>query len=100
MRAPAVQIRSIQQVDNSAFKIEWSDGRIEKFHLEKLQNACPCASCEERRGASETVAQASKELRAYRLFNVGRYALRVEFTSGCSAGIYTYEFLYGRGEQL
>lgn len=101
MKAPAVGVRGIRQVDNHSFEIEWSDGVRENFLLSKLQGECPCASCvdEETGERRASASSAASDVRARKLYSVGRYALRIEYTSGCSTGIYSYQFLYGRGRK-
>lgn len=91
--AAPVLIRKIWQKDNHNFSIEWSDGNINEYRLSKLQKNCPCAGCNvtNHRLSSEEVIQ--DNIRAIRINSVGRYALRIHFTSGCSKGIYSYEML-------
>ncbi len=87
MENSTVPARSIKQVDNYSFKIEWTDGVEGVFLLSYLQKNCPCASCKiEKRNLNE-------EVRAFRIVSVGAYALKVEFTSGCSKGIFSFTFL-------
>lgn len=81
-------IRNIQQKDNHTFFIEWSDGKKIDYRLDELQKKCPCAQCVEHGSLQKT-----KDVRATRIVNVGRYALRIQFTSGCSAGIYDFDML-------
>lgn len=88
-------IKKIWQADNTHFKIEWNDGKEQNFQLAALQKDCPCAGCVD----EETGQRRSKEmiidenLRAVRIFNVGRYALRIQFEKGCSNGIYSFNHL-------
>lgn len=88
-------IHKIAQRDSCTFSIEWSDGKIGQYRLSDLQKQCPCAGC-----VDETTGQrlAKKEqiddfVQAKRVVNVGRYALRIDFTSGCSSGIYSFDQL-------
>ncbi len=76
-------IKSIQQIDESRFKIIWIDKKEGVFHLADLQRACPCSRCETK---TRTV---DPEISAIKIESVGSYALRIDFTSGCSKGIYT-----------
>jgi len=85
--SPDFLISRIYQKDKATFAIEWGDGRIYDYTLPALQKCCPCARCR------ETGPHIDPDVRAVRLFNFGRYAMRIEFTSGCSRGIYTYAFL-------
>ncbi len=83
-----VLLRHIQQKDNHTFTVEWSDGKTRDYRLSDVQRHCPCAKC-----CSEKVLTVEEGVRANRIVSVGRYAMRIEFTSGCSAGIYDYEML-------
>ena len=86
-------VQSIQQVDKSRFKIIWTDGKEGVFHLAELQRLCPCSSCEKQKGIVE------QEMSAKKIVSVGNYALRIDFTAGCSKGIYTYAFLRKLGDK-
>lgn len=91
MKQTPILIKKINQLSNHAFSIEWSDGVINKYNLSTLQNRCPCAKC---LNANEKTPEKNlQDLRAKNIVNVGRYALRIQFTSGCSLGIYSYAFL-------
>lgn len=87
-------IQELVQLDNHTFAIQWSDGMRQEYRLSMLQSNCPCAQCHERRtdGIDPLV-------RATRIQGVGRYALRIAFTSGCSSGIYHYTHLRTIGEE-
>lgn len=81
-------VRSIQQKSNTTFAIQWTDGRVVHYSLSALQKRCPCAAC------SQNAGSVTKEVRARKICSVGRYAIQIDFTSGCSKGIYDYNFLY------
>jgi DUF971 family protein len=90
----AVCIKKIVQVNNFAFAIHWNDGMISEYRLSDLQKKCPCAACvDEATGARRPGAILKENVRAVTLSNVGRYALRIRFTDGCSNGIYSYDML-------
>lgn len=80
-------IQKLWQKAPEQFTIEWSDGKMTEYSLKELQRQCPCAGCVERKTAID------ENVEANRIFQVGRYALRIEFSSGCSSGIYSYEML-------
>jgi len=89
-------VRKIAQKDHQTFFIEWNDGVYQEFHLSDLQRRCPCAHCVDARSLdclwdSKSV---SDDVRAIAIRSVGRYALRIQFTSGCSKGIYRFDMLY------
>lgn len=81
------ELLRITQKDVYAFTIEWADGKIASYRLSDLQRQCTCARCREQPRAVD------EQVQAVRIVNVGRYALRVDFTSGCSKGIYSFAFL-------
>lgn len=96
---PQIAIRQIKQVDNYHFQIEWSDGVAKIYRLEDLQKRCPCAGCvDEATGERKSTASVvSQEVRAKAIQSVGRYALKIQFTSGCSTGLYDFSMLYDLG---
>lgn len=89
-----ILMKRIEQNDRKTFTITWSDGKMHSFTLDRLQHHCPCAGCQEK----EKIV--NREVSATRIVSVGRYALKVSFTSGCSAGIYDYSLLRKLGELL
>lgn len=90
-----ILIKDIRQTDNHHFAIDWSDGVQSIFKLSELQARCPCARCYDPETSKQrtTNAPIDPAVKAVRIYSAGRYALRIEFTSGCSKGIYSYSFL-------
>lgn len=95
MKNPPLLIRQIKQKDNYTFSIIWNDGKEQCFRLSTLQRLCPCAQCcDEQTGQRLNNPVGIKDdVRAFHIRNVGRYALKIYFTSGCSTGIYSFDFL-------
>lgn len=81
---------SIYQEDPLHFMIEWSDGKQSRIPLSRLQALCPCMRCQQSKLKS---FRKEEPVSAIRLYNYGRYALKVEFTSGCSRGVYPFSLL-------
>ena len=88
-------IRKIYQKDQYTFTIEWTDGKISNYRLSDLQKKCTCAQCrDETTGRSLIDPQSIDEaVQAMQIVSVGRYALRIDFTKGCSKGIYSFSML-------
>jgi ATP-binding protein involved in chromosome partitioning len=88
-------IKHLEQKDNHAFSIVWNDDKAQTFHLSELQKMCPCANCrDEQTGEILLDPQTVKsDVRALFIRSVGRYALQIQFTSGCSTGIYSFDML-------
>lgn len=97
MSSPAIFIKSIVQKDKEAFTITWSDGKSQDFFLAKLQAHCPCAECQRINELSQEKQGMQGNVRAYSIESVGRYAIRIRFTSGCSQGIYDFGRLRALG---
>lgn len=87
-------LKKIWQKDKHHFVIEWTDGLVGEYNLGDLEKRCPCALCSESKEA-----KVKQETSAIKIKSVGRYALRIQFTKGCSMGIYDYEFLYGLAKE-
>jgi ATP-binding protein involved in chromosome partitioning len=97
-------IKKIWQKDAYTFSIEWNDGAVYDYRLSHLQRLCPCAGCVDentgkRRSDGSTIPDT---LSATRIVSVGRYALKIDYKSGCSAGIYGFDMLkaYGKEQEV
>ncbi|SCA62428.1 Uncharacterized protein SCG7109_AA_00320 [Chlamydiales bacterium SCGC AG-110-M15] len=95
MLTEAISVLHIEQMDDCHFTIEWTDGKTQTFLLADIQKACPCARCvsEETGERVLDVNTVNDHLTAKRIRSVGRYALRIDFMTGCSAGIYSFDML-------
>lgn len=91
-------LKRIWQIDNSRFGIEWSDGNSKAYNLAALQRNCPCALCAESRSKRET--EETEDPSAIGIESVGRYAIKIRFTKGCSLGIYDFDLLYSLGKEF
>jgi DUF971 family protein len=95
MKNKSLQVKHIEQKDNYTFTILWNDEIVKEYRLNELQIRCPCANCVDE-VTGERIANASpvnENVKAKKLTSVGKYALRIDFTSGCSHGIYTFDML-------
>lgn len=96
--ANPVLVKAIKQKDNHTFSIEWSDGSILDYRLSELQKNCPCAGCKNESTGNRNPPFLDPNVRATRITSLGRYALRIQFTSGCSNGIFGFDYLHrGKG---
>lgn len=98
LKESVVLLKKIWQVDNHHFSIEWTDSRISKYRLSTLQQHCPCAGCVEAR--NQGTLAVDDDVTAVRVSSVGRYALRIQFRRGCSAGIFDYSLLRSLDKEL
>jgi DUF971 family protein len=90
-----------------ALRIAWSDNQVRAYAFRQLRDACPCATCREKRKAPPprallpivTEAQI-RPLRITAMKPVGNYAYSIEFSDGHSTGIYTLESLREMGQSV
>ena len=81
--------------------IAWSDGVRRTYGVRELRDACPCATCREKRNAPPPPAgmlpvlsaAETKPLAFEGMTPVGRYAYAVQFSDGHDTGIYPIELL-------
>ena len=95
MNSTKTFVKDIKQKDNHTFTVVWNDGRINDYRLSELQKNCSCAKCRDEATGLQLVDANTidKNVRAKSIVNVGRYAIRIQFTNGCSTGIYDFDSL-------
>ena len=85
----------------SGLVIEWSDGQSREYSARELRDACPCASCREKRSQPPEPANLlpllslseARPLAIAKMEPVGNYAYSIEVSDGHNTGIYTLELL-------
>lgn len=85
-------------LDNGDLEITWNDGSKHVYDVRVLRDACPCATCREKRQATPELLpvlkpEEAQPLQINGMRPVGNYAYCVEFSDGHDTGIYTFEFL-------
>ncbi|MEE9274943.1 MAG: DUF971 domain-containing protein [bacterium] len=88
-------------VDKTAreLRIEWAGGEKSVYGFDYLVALCPCAICNEKRleQVRNPLAVVSGPAGPAVLGDasmVGRYAMSLSWTGGCSSGIYSFDYLY------
>ena len=100
------QPTNIERQADGALLITWDDGEQLRYPVRKLREACPCASCREKRNApvnpmqlNVLSAEETKPLAIAGMKPVGSYAYSIEFSDGHDTGIFTLEVLRQLGEK-
>ena len=99
----AYQPTAIDRSAANALDITWSDGLRLRYDAAKLRSACPCATCREKKSASDnpkkpmslpvlSLAEA-QPLGVSSMQPIGNYAYNIVFSDGHDSGIFTFEFL-------
>lgn len=87
---------SVQIIERKNLYVKWDDETVSTIELKTLRRLCPCASCSEQR-----VSQSSSYIPLYfedqinvkRIFEVGSYAVGIEWKDGHNTGIYEFPLL-------
>lgn len=98
-----IQPTKLSLVDQDRLAIDWSDGERRVYSFRELRDACPCATCREKRSQPTPLLQVLKpeEARPLKVLGmqpVGHYAYSIEFSDGHNTGIYTFELLRRLGQ--
>lgn len=90
----------IRRTSKSDLEIVWSDGASLKYTAAVLRDACPCATCREKRGAEPEPellpvlsAAETQPMTVAGMKPVGSYAYSIDFSDGHDSGIFTLEYL-------
>lgn len=89
-------------------RIEWSDGAVLQYAARELREACPCATCREKRNAPPPPPEVLPVLQAGEggpleiagMRPTGNYAYNIRFSDGHDSGLYTLELLRELGSEL
>ena len=79
--------------------LTWSNGSNYELSYRNLLYWCPCAKCSPLRDDEQSSLEltSSIELISFekpQVEKVGSYALKFDFSNGCSSGIFTFERLF------
>jgi DUF971 family protein len=97
----------LERTPDRGLAITWSDGQRRAYSVRRLRDACPCASCREKRsqppepkGLLPVLSlNETQQLAIAKMEPVGNYAYSIEFSDGHDTGIYTLEMLRQLGEE-
>jgi DUF971 family protein len=87
---------------SKGIKIDWKDGHSSEYALGYLRDKCPCAGCTGAHGTPPREPGGESEpanpfqmykpaLKMSDVESVGNYAIRIHWSDGHDAGIYSYE---------
>lgn len=91
----------------AVLSIRWSDGTTRIYEFRELRDACPCASCREKRTKEDAKPnlfpvlsqEEAQPLKILGMEPVGSYAYRIRFNDGHETGIFPIELLYDLGTE-
>jgi DUF971 family protein len=98
----------LEMIDDDQIQISWDDGVVRRYSIRELRNACPCATCREKRQADPQdqtalpVLSAAEiaPLKVLAMDPIGNYAYGIRFSDGHDTGIYQLELLQQLGDEV
>lgn len=98
----------MERLGPDALRIAWSDGATQDFTARGLREACPCASCREKRMAPPPAVgvltilkpEETRPLTIQAMTPVGNYAYSIQFSDGHDLGIFTLTHLRELGRTV
>jgi DUF971 family protein len=102
------QPTALKLTDDNRLHITWSDNVTKTYRVRELRDACPCATCREKRTAPPAdpfalplLSKVDLEpLRINGMKPVGNYAYTISFSDGHDTGIFTFELLRELGSEI
>lgn len=99
---------AIQRLADDRVRIDWSDGMCREYTARALREACPCATCREKKSApppppTQLTVLSAAETRPLTIAGmrpVGAYAYNIAFSDGHDSGLFTLERLRDLGEEI
>ena len=83
---------------SKGIKIDWKDGHSSDYGLSYLRDECPCATCAGTHGTPPRPREADNPFPMFKpalkmlgVEPVGNYAIRIDWSDGHNAGIYSWE---------
>ena len=97
MTPPAEPITptEIRQAGSDRLAIQWSDGAASEYGVRKLRLACACAHCIDEWTGTAILEPKSvpDDVHPVQIASVGRYGIRIDWSDGHTAGIYSFRRL-------
>ena len=98
----------LQRDGDAGISIQWSDDSSTHWTAKQLRDACPCATCREKKRAGEKSSDApgkmlglpvlsaaeARPLAITSMRPVGAYAYNISFSDGHSSGIFQLSMLH------
>lgn len=95
---------AITREDDGSIRIDWDDASETRWTPRQLRQACPCATCREKKRKDQEAPQRpmvlpvisaaeAKPLRIDSMRPVGNYAYNIAFSDGHNSGIFSFAML-------
>jgi DUF971 family protein len=98
---------ALQLTHENRLLIDWSDGLRRSYRIRELRDACPCATCREKRSqptdplALPVLKQVQTQpLSIAAMEPMGNYAYAIRFSDDHDTGIFAFDLLRHLGEEV
>ena len=99
---------NLEKTEDRHLLIKWSDGQTRRYRFGELRDACPCATCREKRKQTDEPtsllpvlsAEEAQPLDITGMKPVGSYAYTIAFSDGHDTGIFSFELLRSLGDEV
>jgi DUF971 family protein len=85
---------------SKGISIDWKDGHRSEYPLVYLRDKCPCATCTGSHGTPPRVPESQNPFPMFKealkmegVEPIGNYAIKIDWSDGHSAGIYSWDHL-------
>ncbi len=96
---------ALQRTPDNRLLIDWSDGQRRSYRVRELREACPCATCREKRSqpVDPLALPVLKQVRTQPLTiaamePMGNYAYSIRFSDDHDTGIFAFDLLRQLGQ--
>jgi DUF971 family protein len=96
---------ALELTPDNRLVIDWSDGQRRTYTIRELREACPCATCREKRSqptdplALPVLKQVQQQpLTIAGMQPMGNYAYSIAFSDGHDTGIFAFDLLRALGK--
>jgi len=103
----AVYPTALELTPENRLLMTWSDGQRRTYTIRSLREACPCATCREKRSEPKDPlalpmlsAVQPRQLTIASMQPVGNYAYAISFSDGHDTGIFAFDLLRQLGEPV
>lgn len=96
----------LEKPSDDRLRISWSDQTVREYTVRELREACPCATCREKRNAPPPPSNvlpviapgAGGVVTIASMRPTGHYAYNIAFSDGHDSGLFTLELLRTLGQ--
>ena len=100
--------KKLEAITADQLQITWDDGVVRRYGIRELRDACPCATCREKKRARQQdeamlpvlSAAETAPLKVLAMDPIGNYAYGIRFSDGHDTGIYQLELLRELGTEV